>query len=131
MGIKMKDILPEGAVLILRDIMSYDNHDFILSPIKYNTCFLYDWTKGIREALCDIRLEDGCTCILTGMKSNPGITFRKESGEDIGFAPFNDDLTGIRDDIRYSFLDVESTGEIFGASSTGVMQSLRLRLNCD
>lgn len=65
------------------------------------------------------------------MKSNPGITFRKESGEDIGFAPFNDDLTGIRDDIRYSFLDVESTGEIFGAGSTGVMQSLRLRLNCD
>lgn len=42
MGIKMKDILPEGAVPILRDIMSYDDHDFILSPIKYNTCFLYD-----------------------------------------------------------------------------------------
>lgn len=129
MGIKMKEILPEGAVPVMRDMMRCSNHELLLSTINDNACFLFDWTKDIWEAICEIVLEDGCTCILTGMKTNPGLTFKRESGDVIGFAPLRDDLTGIRDDIEYPFLDVESGIEMNDLSSAGTMQ--RLSLMCD
>ena len=127
MGIKMKEILPEGAVPVMRDMMRYSDHELLLSTIIDNGCVLLDWTKDIQEAICEIELKDECTCILTGMKANPGLTFMKESCAVIGFAPLRDDLTGIRDDIDYPFLNVESGIEIRG--SAGTMQ--RLSLMCD
>lgn len=129
MGIKMKGILPEGAVPVMRDMMRYSDHELLLSTINDNACFLFDWTKDIQEAICEIVLEDECTCILTGTKTKPGLTFKRESGDVIGFAPFKDDLTGIRDDIEYPFLDVESDIEIIGRGNAGTMQ--RLSLMCD
>ena len=129
MGIKMKGILPEGAVPVMRDMMRFNDHEFLLSTINNNICFLLDWTKDIQEAICEIELEDECTCILTGMETNPGLTFKRESGNVIGFVPFKDDLTGVKDDVDYPFLNVESRIEIKGKSDAGAMQ--RLCLVCD
>ena len=125
MGIKLKQMLSDTSIPVLRDMMIYNDHDLILTPVRDNVCFLFDWTKDIRESLCRIELKDDCTCILTGMKKDPGLTFRKDNGDVIGFVPLRDDLTGIRDDVEYPFLDIMNV-EIKDMPELGMMQGLSL-----
>lgn len=127
MGVKVRDIFPDALFPVFMDTMMYDNHDMYLSMIKYNSYFVYDWTRGIREIICDIRLGEGIVCSLVhNTKAEPGLQFKRKTGEVIGVAPFKDDFTGIRDDIEYNFLEIEPPAEFPGYSSAGNMQSIRL-----
>lgn len=130
MGIKVREIFPDAIFPVFMDTMMYDCHDMYLSRIKYNSCFLYDWTRGIREVVCDIRLKEGYICSLVhDTKAEPGLKFKRDTGEVIGIAPLKKDFSGIRDDIEYSFLEIEPPKDIPGYSSAGIMQSVKLM--CD
>ena len=139
MGINVMDIFPNAVFPLFIQSMYYEHHDFMLTPIVQNGCMLFDWTfsRNIKEAICDIKLEDGFFCTLRcGSKREPGIEFRKEVqgknlGEIIGFAPFKKDLSGIREDIDYDFLYVKPGVSIPGFDKAGTMQSLTQKLSCD
>ena len=135
MGIKIKAAVPDAVLPLFIDSMICIRHEFKLSPVVYNTCMLLDWTRmREKEVLCDIHLKDGYFCTFSHSQKNPGITFRKEVlvkslGKVVGIAPFKDDLSGVRDDIEYDFLDVESGITIPGHA--GAMQRLTLKTACD
>lgn len=137
MGIKVMEVVPNASFPLYIDSMMCGSHDFKLTPIIYNNCMLFDWTRNRRkEVICDIHLEDGCFCTLNHNHKKPGITFRKEKlgknlGEVIGFAPLKDDLTGVREDIEYDFLQVEPGVVIPGHEEAGTMQRLTLKTACD
>lgn len=137
MGIKVKDVVSGELLPLFIDSMMCTRHEFTLSPIIYNTCMLFDWTRRReKEVLCEIHLKDGYFCTFSHSPKNPGIAFRKEVlgkslGKVIGIAPFKDDLSGIRDDIEYDFLDVESDVTMPGHEDAGSVQRITLRTVCD
>ena len=101
----------------------------ILTPIWRNGCMLFDWTDGIKEVICNITLNRGYTCHLSEHNKNFSISFYNGSGEKIGFAPLRDDLSGIREDIDYGFLNVGSLGNFrrIGVDLEGSMQDIQLK----
>ena len=130
MGIKLIDRITDASSLpMVGDYKIYNDHDIILTPVWRNGCMLFDWTDGIKEVICNITLNRGYTCHLSRHNKIFGISFYNGSGEEIGFAPLRDDLSGIREDIEYGFLDVGSLGNFrrIGVALEGSMQDIRLK----
>ena len=96
---------------------------------------LFDWTDGIKEVICNITLNKGYTCHFSEHNKRFGLSFYNDSGDMVGFAPFKDDLTGIKDDIDYGFMDVGQLGNFrrIGVDLDGSMQDIRLKpaVMCD
>lgn len=130
MGIKLINrIIDASSLPMVGDYKIYNNHDLILTPVWRNGCMLFDWTDGIKEVICNITLNKGYTCHLTERGKSPGISFYNDSGDIVGFAPFKDDLTGIKDDIDYGFMEVGELGDYgrIGVDLEGSMQDIRLK----
>ena len=130
MGIKVMDIFPDACLPVFTDTMMFDSHDMYLSKIQCDTCFVFDWSTGIREIICGIYLGADNVCTLVhNTNAEPGLQFRKKTGEIIGEAPLRKDYTGIREDIEYSFLEIGEPMEFPDHSYAGTMQ--RISLKCD
>ena len=132
MGVKVKAIKPDAIYPVYSDFMMCDRRSLFMSRILFNSFYIYDWTRGVEEIICDVKLKSGYTCHFNHNHKNPvpGLIFReKETRKVVGFAQFKEDLTGIRDDIDYPFLEIEPAVEFPGFSTAGTMQSVRLK--CD
>lgn len=136
MGIKLIDRITDASSLpMVGDYKIYNDHDLILTPVWRNGCMLFDWTDGIKEVICNITLNKGYTCHFSERNKRFGLSFYNDSGDMVGFAPFKDDLTGIKDDIDYGFMDVGQLGNFrrIGVDLVGSMQDIQLKpaVMCD